>query len=44
MKISGHAWPLISEDLQDRCMQRLVGKSQFIEGLAHTLVVRAVEE
>ena len=44
MKRSGHAWPQISEDLQDRCMKRLVGKAEFIEGLSHpTLVERAVE-
>lgn len=33
MKLSGPRWPLISEDTQDVCMQRLTGKVRFIEGL-----------
>ena len=33
MKLSGHRWPVISEDTQDVCLQRLTGKVRFIEGL-----------
>jgi hypothetical protein len=33
MKLSGHRWPVISEDTQDACLQRLTGRVRFIEGL-----------
>jgi len=33
MKASGVHWPVISEDLQDRCMQRVSARVRFIEGL-----------
>ena len=34
MKISGSGWPLISEDVQERCLKRIAGRVRFIEGLA----------
>jgi len=33
MKRSGHAWPIVSEDVQDRCLQRLTARARFNEGL-----------
>lgn len=41
MKASGKAWPLISEQVQDRCMQRLCARVAFIEGLTHDLQEQA---
>lgn len=42
MKMSGHHWPVISEDTQDLCLQRLTGKARFIEGLDAGSIERAV--
>lgn len=42
MKLSGHRWPMISEDTQDVCLQRLTGKAKFIEGLDPGSLQRAV--
>ncbi len=33
MKASGNAWPVISEDVQDCCLQRISARVRFIEGL-----------
>jgi hypothetical protein len=44
MKTSGRKWPLISEDTLERCLQRLTGKLQFIEGLSPALQQRAVDD
>ena len=33
MQISGRAWPVISEDVQERCLTRISGRVRFIEGL-----------
>ncbi len=33
MRASGTAWPVISEDIQDRCLQRISARVRFIEGL-----------
>jgi hypothetical protein len=32
MKTSGKAWPVISEDVQERCLTRISGRARFIEG------------
>ncbi len=42
MEMSGHHWPVISEDTQDVCLQRLTGKVQFIEGLDAGSIQRAL--
>lgn len=44
MKSSGRNWPMISEDIQERCLQRLTARSRFIEGLAGALQQRAVQD
>jgi hypothetical protein len=36
MKISGKSWPVISEDVQERCLTRIVSRARFIEGLTPT--------
>ena len=33
MQISGRTWPVISEDVQERCLTRISGRVRFIEGL-----------
>lgn len=42
MKMSGHRWPVISEDTQDVCLRRLTGKVRFIEGLDAGSIQRAL--
>lgn len=44
MKLSGHAWPLITEDVQDRCMQRLTARMRFNEGLPEHLADQMVQQ
>lgn len=33
MKSSGRSWPVISEEVQERCLARISGRARFIEGL-----------
>ena len=33
MQISGRSWPVISEDVQERCLTRISGRVRFIGGL-----------
>ena len=44
MKRSGQTWPIVSEDLQDRCMQRLTARARFNEGLPGDLANQLVEK
>jgi len=44
MKISGHAWSTISEDVQEACMQRLTARMRFNEELPTELVVQIVTQ
>lgn len=44
MKASGLRWPLITQDTQDACMQRLTAKVRFVEGLSPELLGQAVEQ
>jgi hypothetical protein len=37
MKCSGEIWPVITEDVQDRCLSRITGRVRFIEGLTPEL-------
>ena len=34
MKNSASSWPVISEEVQDRCLKRISGRVRFIEGLS----------
>jgi len=44
MKLSGQTWPLISEDVQDRCLQRLTARARFNEGLPEHLADQMVQQ
>jgi hypothetical protein len=44
MKLSGHVWPLISEDIQDSCLQRLTGRVRFTQGLTARALRRSVQQ
>ena len=44
MKRSGHAWPLITEDVQETCMQRLTARARFNEGLPGELADQVVQQ
>ncbi len=44
MKASGHRWPLISENDQDLCLQRLTARLRFAEGLTPELFQQAVAQ
>ena len=44
MKRSGYAWPIVSEDLQDRCMQRLTARARFNDGLQSELADQVVQQ
>ena len=37
MKLSGGRWPVISEDVQERCLKRISGRVRFIEGMTPQL-------
>ena len=41
MKISGSNWPVVSEDVQERCLKRVAGRVRFIEGLSPQLQAQA---
>jgi hypothetical protein len=44
MKTSGHHWPVISEEVQERCLRRLTAKARFTEGLSPDLIRQAVQQ
>ncbi|WP_395689849.1 hypothetical protein [Caenimonas koreensis] len=44
MKRSGHAWAVVTEDLQDQCMQRLTARMRFNEGLPKHLADQVVQQ
>jgi hypothetical protein len=44
MKISGNQWPLVTEDIQDGCLQRLTARVRFNEGLPKDLATQVVEQ
>jgi len=44
MKISGSNWPVVSEDIQERCLTRVSGRARFIEGLSPQLQTQATAD
>jgi hypothetical protein len=44
MKLSGHAWPLVTEDIQEGCLQRLTARARFNEGLPADLANKVVQQ
>jgi hypothetical protein len=44
MKRSGHQWPVVTEDIQEGCLQRLTARARFNEGLPPELVAQIVQQ
>lgn len=44
MKLSGRAWPIVTEDVQETCMQRLTARARFNEGLPAELANKVVQQ
>ena len=44
MKLSGHRWPVVTEDIQDGCLQRLTARARFNEGVPQELATKVVEQ
>ena len=44
MKATGLAWPVISEDDQERCLKRVTGRLRFTEGLPPDLQAKATAD
>lgn len=44
IELSGHQWPLVTEDIQDGCRQRLVARARFNEGQPQELATKLVQE
>lgn len=44
MQLSGHKWPVVTEDIQEGCLQRLTARARFNEGLPSDLVAQTVQQ
>lgn len=44
MKCSGHTWPIVQEEVQERCMQRLSARMRFNEELPAQFADRLVKQ
>ena len=44
MKFSGGRWPVVSEDVQERCLKRISGRVRFIEGMTPQLQAQATSD
>jgi hypothetical protein len=44
MKLSGDGWPVVSEQTQEQCLQRLTARARFQEGLSPELAQQAVAQ
>ena len=44
MKSSGRSRPVVSEDVQERCLARISGRVRFIEGLTPKLQTQAMSD
>ena len=44
MKFSGRAWPIVTEAVQETCMQRLTARARFNEGLPADLANKVVQQ
>jgi len=44
MKLSGRAWPIVTEDVQETCMQRLTARARFNEGLPVDMANKVVQQ
>ena len=44
MKLSGHQWPLVTEEIQVGSLQRLTARARFNEGLPQERAKKVVEQ
>ena len=44
MKNSSHAWPLVTEEIQERCFARFAGRIRFLEGLTNAKKAMAISD
>ena len=44
MKLRGKSWPVISKNVQERCLTRISGRVRFIDGLTPELQTRAISD
>ncbi|MEO7105942.1 MAG: hypothetical protein ABIZ09_06180 [Rhodoferax sp.] len=44
MKLSGYVWPVVSEQTQETCLQRLTARARFQDGLSPELAQEAVAQ
>ena len=44
MKHSERSWPVVTETLQETCLQRLTGRMRFTEGLTGALMQRGLQD
>lgn len=44
MKSGGRGWPVVSEDVQERCLKRISGRVHFIEGLTPQLQAQTTSD
>jgi hypothetical protein len=44
MKLSGRQWPVVTEAVQETCMQRLTARARFNEGLPGELATKVVQQ
>lgn len=44
MTLSGHQWSLVTEEIQDGCLQRLTARARFNEGVPQELATKVVEQ
>jgi hypothetical protein len=43
-ELSGHQWPLVTEGIQDGCLQRPTARARFNEGLPAELSTKVIEQ
>lgn len=44
LKLSGHSWPLITEDIQGRCLRQQTARTRFNEGVPQDRVTNVVQQ
>ena len=44
MKISGSTWPVITKDVQERCLKQISGRVRFIEDLSPQLQAKTISD
>jgi hypothetical protein len=44
MMATARIWPVVTEEVQERCLKRVVGRARFLEGLTAELQAQAVTD